>query len=116
VAFWHAAVYVLAAQPRHRSHPPYRTDAEAYLVSEVLGTRSMIYVKDEDGLYTDPLSLVPTLAGSKGLPVGVLWFAGITRKLGDLAAGSDQLRTSHRRRSAFHGPIERHPASYPTAV
>src|SRR5438876_8778044 len=35
--------------------PPHRTDAGCYLISEVLGTRSMIYVKDEDGLYTaDP--------------------------------------------------------------
>lgn len=35
--------------------PPHRTDTGTYLVSEVFGTRSMIYVKDEDGLYTaDP--------------------------------------------------------------
>src|SRR6059058_2922732 len=35
--------------------PPHRTDTGAYLVSEVLGARSMIYVKDVDGLYTaDP--------------------------------------------------------------
>jgi len=35
--------------------PPHRTDTGAYLVSEVFGCRSMIYVKDEDGLYTaDP--------------------------------------------------------------
>jgi molybdenum storage protein len=35
--------------------PPHRTDTGAYLVSEVLGTRSMIYVKDVEGLYTaDP--------------------------------------------------------------
>jgi molybdenum storage protein len=35
--------------------PPHRTDAGAYLVSEVFGARSMIYVKDERGLYTaDP--------------------------------------------------------------
>ncbi len=35
--------------------PPHRTDTGAYLVSEVFGTRSMIYVKDEEGLYTaDP--------------------------------------------------------------
>ncbi len=35
--------------------PPNRTDTGAYLVSEVFGTRSMIYVKDEKGLYTaDP--------------------------------------------------------------
>src|SRR5437773_10394129 len=35
--------------------PPHRTDTGCYLISEVLGTRSMIYVKDEEGLYTaDP--------------------------------------------------------------
>jgi molybdenum storage protein len=35
--------------------PPYRTDTGAYLVSEVFGARSMIFVKDEEGLYTaDP--------------------------------------------------------------
>ncbi len=35
--------------------PPNRTDTGAYLVSEVFGARSMVYVKDEDGLYTaDP--------------------------------------------------------------
>ena len=35
--------------------PPHRTDTGSYLVSEVFGTRSMVFVKDEDGLYTaDP--------------------------------------------------------------
>src|SRR5436853_2905735 len=35
--------------------PPHRTDTGSYLVSEVFGTKSMIFVKDEDGLYTaDP--------------------------------------------------------------
>ncbi|RXG91019.1 uridine kinase [Bradyrhizobium zhanjiangense] len=35
--------------------PPHRTDTGCYLISEVLGARSMIFVKDEDGLYTaDP--------------------------------------------------------------
>lgn len=39
--------------------PPYRTDAGAFLVAEVYGARQLIYVKDEDGLYsanpkTDP--------------------------------------------------------------
>lgn len=35
--------------------PPHRTDTGSYLVSEVFGTRSMIYVKDERGLFTaDP--------------------------------------------------------------
>src|SRR5713101_5547010 len=35
--------------------PPHRTDTGVYLVSEVFGTRSMIFVKDEVGLFTaDP--------------------------------------------------------------
>lgn len=35
--------------------PPHRTDTGSYLISEVFGARSMIYVKDEKGLYTaDP--------------------------------------------------------------
>ena len=35
--------------------PPHRTDTGAYLVSEILGTKSMIFVKDEKGLFTaDP--------------------------------------------------------------
>jgi molybdenum storage protein len=35
--------------------PPHRTDTGCYLISEVFGARSMIYVKDEEGLYTaDP--------------------------------------------------------------
>ena len=35
--------------------PPHRTDAGVYLISELFGARSMIYIKDEDGLYTaDP--------------------------------------------------------------
>jgi molybdenum storage protein len=33
--------------------PPYRTDAGCYLVAEQFGCRAMIYVKDENGLYTD---------------------------------------------------------------
>lgn len=35
--------------------PPHRTDTGSYLISEVFSARSMIYVKDEDGLFTaDP--------------------------------------------------------------
>jgi len=33
--------------------PPYRTDTGCYLISETYGTKSMIYVKDEKGLYTN---------------------------------------------------------------
>ena len=46
--YWHA-------NPETGRIPPHRTDTGAYLVSEVFGARSMIYVKDEAGLYTaDP--------------------------------------------------------------
>jgi molybdenum storage protein len=35
--------------------PPHRTDTGVFLVSEVFGARAMIYVKDENGLFTaDP--------------------------------------------------------------
>src|SRR5919199_600755 len=46
--FWHQ-------NPAVGRIPPHRTDTGSYLVSEVFGARSMIYVKDEKGLYTaDP--------------------------------------------------------------
>jgi molybdenum storage protein len=32
--------------------PPYRTDAGCFLLAEQFGCQAMIYVKDEDGLYT----------------------------------------------------------------
>jgi molybdenum storage protein len=32
--------------------PPYRTDAGCFLVAEQFGCKSMLYVKDENGLYT----------------------------------------------------------------
>src|SRR6266511_6184452 len=46
--FWHQ-------NPAVGRIPPHRTDTGVYLVSEVFGTRSMIFVKDERGLFTaDP--------------------------------------------------------------
>ena len=46
--FWHE-------NPNVGRIPPHRTDTGVYLVSEVYGVRSMIYIKDEEGLYTaDP--------------------------------------------------------------
>ena len=46
--YWHET-------PKVGRIPPHRTDTGAYLVSEVLGAKSMIYIKDEKGLYTaDP--------------------------------------------------------------
>src|SRR5262245_19019234 len=40
--------------------PPYRTDAGCYLVAETYGCRRMIFVKDEDGLYTANPKTDPT--------------------------------------------------------
>ncbi len=41
--------------PRVGRLPPNRTDTGTWLISETFGARSMIYIKDEDGLYTaDP--------------------------------------------------------------
>lgn len=46
--YWHS-------NPAIGRIPPHRTDTGSYLVSEVFGARSMIFVKDEKGLYTaDP--------------------------------------------------------------
>jgi molybdenum storage protein len=33
--------------------PPHRTDTGCYLVAETFGVKGIVYVKDEDGLYTD---------------------------------------------------------------
>lgn len=46
--YWHE-------NPKVGRIPPHRTDTGSYLISEVMGTKSMIYIKDEKGLYTsDP--------------------------------------------------------------
>jgi molybdenum storage protein len=43
------------ANPGTGRIPPERTDTGCFLIAEVFGARKMIYVKDEDGLYTaDP--------------------------------------------------------------
>jgi len=43
------------ANPDSGRIPPQRTDTGCFLIAEVFGARKMIYVKDEDGLYTaDP--------------------------------------------------------------
>lgn len=39
--------------PEEGRLPPNRTDMGAYLLAEVVGARNCIFVKDEDGLYTD---------------------------------------------------------------
>ena len=41
--------------PEEGRIPPNRTDSGTYLTAEFLGARSLVYIKDEDGLYTaDP--------------------------------------------------------------
>ena len=40
------------ANPSVGRIPPQRTDTGCFLIAEVFGARKMIYVKDEDGLYT----------------------------------------------------------------
>ncbi|HEX3011710.1 MAG TPA: uridine kinase [Syntrophomonadaceae bacterium] len=39
--------------PREGRIPPNRTDVGAYLLAEVIGAKQCIFIKDEDGLYTD---------------------------------------------------------------
>ncbi len=54
-------VVVTGSPPYHWWEPPpavgrlpeYRTDSGMYLIAEAFGARSMIYLKDEDGLFTD---------------------------------------------------------------
>jgi molybdenum storage protein len=54
-------VVVTGSPPYHWWEPPpsvgrlpeYRTDSGVYLIAEAFGARSMIYLKDQDGLYTD---------------------------------------------------------------
>ncbi|HLI57028.1 MAG TPA: uridine kinase [Actinomycetota bacterium] len=38
--------------PAEGTIPPYRTDAGCFLIAEAYGCKQMIYVKDEDGLFT----------------------------------------------------------------
>jgi molybdenum storage protein len=39
--------------PENGRIPPHRTDAGVFLTAEVLGSKRAIFIKDEDGLYTD---------------------------------------------------------------
>jgi molybdenum storage protein len=39
--------------PENGDLPAHRTDTGVYMLAEVFGARSMIFVKDEDGLFTD---------------------------------------------------------------
>ncbi|GBF80628.1 amino acid kinase family protein [Aphanothece sacrum] len=63
--FWHE-------NPSIGRIPPHRTDTGAYLVSEVFGTKSMIFIKDEEGLYTADPKKEPNAKFIKRISVGEL--------------------------------------------
>jgi len=46
--------------PLHGSIPPHRTDCGAFLLAENIGARSLIYLKDERGLYEKDPKKVPS--------------------------------------------------------
>lgn len=64
--------------------PPYRTDAGCFLIAEQFGCKAMIFVKDEDGLYTanpktsKDATLIPKISvaemKAKGLQDSILEF------------------------------------------
>jgi molybdenum storage protein len=68
----------------HGVIPPYRTDAGCFLVAEQFGCKAMIYVKDENGLYTanpktsKDAKLIPKISvkemKAKGLQDSILEF------------------------------------------
>jgi molybdenum storage protein len=66
--------------PSLGSIPPQRTDTGCFLIAEVFGARKMIYVKDEDGLYTADPKKDPTAAHIPRISVQEL----LALDLGDL--------------------------------
>jgi molybdenum storage protein len=60
--------------------PPERTDTGCFLIAEVFGARKMIYVKDEDGLFTADPKKDPTAAHIPRISVQDL----LARDLNDL--------------------------------
>jgi molybdenum storage protein len=60
--------------------PPERTDTGCFLIAEVFGARKMIYVKDEDGLFTADPKKDPTAAHIPRISVQEL----LARDLNDL--------------------------------
>jgi molybdenum storage protein len=66
--------------PHHGRIPPERTDTGCFLIAEVFGARKMIYVKDEDGLYTADPKKDPSASHIRRISVRDL----LTRDLNDL--------------------------------
>lgn len=63
--------------PAHGLLPPNRTDVGAYLLAEVMGAKQCIFVKDEDGLYTDnpkvnsDVKFIPKVGAKELLEMGL---------------------------------------------
>ena len=68
------------ANPTVGRIPPERTDTGCFLIAEVFGARKMIYVKDEDGLFTADPKKDPTAAHIPRISVQEL----LARDLNDL--------------------------------
>lgn len=77
--------------------PENRTDTGVYLLGEVLGARSVIFVKDEDGLYTDDpkknpgAEFIPRIEARELLRLD-LKDLGIERKLVELMPNARHVR------------------------
>jgi molybdenum storage protein len=76
--------------------PQYRTDSGVYLIAEAFGARSMIYLKDEDGLYTDDPKKNPDAKFIPKITVAEL----IARDLNELVVERKVLEIMLRARSA----------------
>jgi molybdenum storage protein len=76
--------------------PQYRTDSGVYLIAEAFSARSMIYLKDEDGLYTDDPKKNPDAKFIPRITVAEL----IARDLNELVVERNVLEMMLRSRSA----------------
>jgi molybdenum storage protein len=71
--------------PEIGSIPPHRTDCGAFLLAENIGARSLIYLKDEKGLYDqDPKKVPPSKRKSLRFFKRISAAALLTRDLDDL--------------------------------
>jgi molybdenum storage protein len=100
----HNPVVVTGSPPYHWWEPPpdigrvplYRTDSGVYLIAEAFGARSMIYLKDEDGLYTDDPKKNPDATLIPKITVAEL----VARDLDELVVERKVLEMMLRARSA----------------
>jgi molybdenum storage protein len=92
--------------------PPYRTDAGCFLVAEQFGCKAMIYVKDENGLYTanpktsEDATFIPKISvdelKERGLSDSILEFAML-----DLLKSARHIREVQVINGLVHGNLTR---------